>query len=251
MASGALRRRTGGIPYRYWVKATEHKRNGKGKERTWIVTSEVHQALNLLTELATLMKDLQPDHPALRHGKLLFRRFTNIKRTYGPNTAPDAAYRQAMPDKINDFQNHVCELTRSAIAAAQSEEDRILIKSRFEIPLKADGTQWRWTTKQFRRTIAWYIATEPFGTVAGMRQFGQIREVTFQGYAGSPEGGFRDEVERMRVIGQMRDIVDMYEDVKQGASLGGPTGARLEREFSAIAKQLGDLPGKVVDESAC
>jgi hypothetical protein len=81
-----------------------------------------------------------------------------------------------------------------------------------------------------------------------MRQFGHIREVTFQGYAGSPEGGFRDEVERMRTIGQMRDILDMYEDVQQGARLGGPTGARLEKEFALIAKQLGHLPGKVVDE---
>jgi hypothetical protein len=240
-----------GIPYRYWVKGTAFKRKGevKAKERIWIVTPEVHRALEVLTELAALMIEIQTQDPDLKNGQLLFRRFTDIKRPKGPNASPDASLRQEIGVWINDFQSHVCGLTQSAIDRARSAKNRTSISSQFAIPVGKEGAPWRWTTKQFRRTIAWYIANEPFGTVAGMRQFGQTREVIFQGYAGSPEGGFRDEVERMRLIGQMRDILDMYQDVKQGARLGGPTGARLEKELAAIAKQLGDLPGKVVDES--
>ncbi|WP_200888558.1 hypothetical protein, partial [Staphylococcus aureus] len=81
-----------------------------------------------------------------------------------------------------------------------------------------------------------------------MRQFGHVREVTFEGYAGSVEAGFRDEVEAARAAGKMRDLIDMYTDVKAGARLGGPMGAKLEADFRHIAEVLGDLPGKVVDE---
>jgi integrase len=237
-----------GVAYRWWVRAKEFKRDGKGKERTWIVIPEVHRALEVLAELADVMAQLQPDEPGLMNGQLLFRRFVGIGPR-GPWSTRSAALETRMTTWINKFQKYLSVSARRATAAACAGDDRNVIQNLFCIPPGPEGDPWRWMVRQFRRTIAWYIATEPFGTVAGMRQFGQIREVTFQGYAGSPEGEFRDEIERMRAIGQMRDILDMYEDVQQGARLGGPTGARLEKEFALIAEQLPNLPGKVVDEA--
>jgi hypothetical protein len=37
------------------------------------------------------------------------------------------------------------------------------------------------TTRMFRRTVAWHIATQPFGVVAGMIQYGQMCETMFEG----------------------------------------------------------------------
>jgi hypothetical protein len=230
------------------VRAKEFKRDGKGKERTWIVIPEVHRALEVLAELADVIAEIHPDEPDLENSHLLFRRFVDI-RPRRPWSTRTAAIEDKMTIWINTFQKHVGTLTNQAAVAATSKDDADAILDLFRIPPLSEGEPWRWMARQLRRTIAWYIATEPFGTVAGMRQFGHIREVTFQGYAGSPEGGFRDQVERMRAIGQMRDILDMYEDVQQDARLGGPTGARLEKEFALIAGQLRALPGKVVDEA--
>jgi hypothetical protein len=43
---------------------------------------------------------------------------------------------------------------------------------------------WHLTTVQFR-TLAWHIAHQPFGVVAGARQYQHARIAIFEGYAGS------------------------------------------------------------------
>ena len=53
-------------------------------------------------------------------------------------------------------------------------------------------------TSRFRRTLAWHIANQPFGTVAGMLQYQHMSVVTFEGYVGTRRSGFRREVEAER-----------------------------------------------------
>ena len=110
-----------------------------------------------------------------------------------------------------------------------------------------DGHPWRLTTRQFRRSVAWYIANRPFGSVAGKIQYQHASIAMFEGYAGGPPSGLRREIEQERLLGQLDDIVEHYEDFKRGLKPTGPASARLLREFARLRDELNDLPGRIVD----
>lgn len=113
---------------------------------------------------------------------------------------------------------------------------------------QVDGVPWWFTTRQFRRTLAWHIANRPFGTVAGKIQYKHASIAMFEGYSGSSPSGFRQEVEQERALGQLDDVVDYYEQaVKADLPPSGPAAARLRAEFTRIRDELGDLPGRIVD----
>lgn len=106
---------------------------------------------------------------------------------------------------------------------------------------------WKFTTRQLRRTIAWYIANRPFGTVAGKIQYKHASVAMFEGYAGSTQADFRLAVERERALGQLDDIVAHYEAWLRREGPAGPGAARLRREFARVEDELGDLPGRIMD----
>jgi len=111
-----------------------------------------------------------------------------------------------------------------------------------------DGRPWQFTTRQFRRTIAWYIANRPFGVIAGKIQYKHASVAMFEGYAGAPHGDFRRAVEQERALGQLDDVVAYYEAYLRGESPAGPGSTRLKREFAHVQNTLGDLPGRIVDQ---
>jgi hypothetical protein len=111
---------------------------------------------------------------------------------------------------------------------------------------EVDGTPWVLTSLQFRRTLAWHIANQPFGIVAGKIQYQHVSVATFEGYAGQSESGFRSEIEAERQLQQMEDIVDRYEDYCRGVKATGPGAAHIGRIFEKV-QDLGDFPGKIVD----
>jgi hypothetical protein len=117
------------------------------------------------------------------------------------------------------------------------------------IPPGPDGTPWRFTTRQFRRTIAWYIANRPFGTVAGMIQYKHASVAAFEGYAGSSKSGFRAEVAAERALGQIEDILDYFDDRRAGGSPSGPAGPRVAKALDAAADALGPLPAMIADRA--
>jgi len=106
---------------------------------------------------------------------------------------------------------------------------------------------WKFTTRQLRRTIAWYIANRPFGTVAGKIQYKHASVAMFEGYAGSAQADFRLAVERERALGQLDDIVVHYEAFLRREGPAGPGAARLRREFARVQDELGDFPGRIMD----
>lgn len=116
------------------------------------------------------------------------------------------------------------------------------------VPSGPDGNPWRITTRQFRRTVAWYIANRPFGTVAGMIQYKHISIAMFEGYAGSAGSGFRREVEQEHALGQLEDIIEHYENFKRGMRPTGPASARIIGEFKRVQQELDDFPGRITDQ---
>lgn len=107
--------------------------------------------------------------------------------------------------------------------------------------------EWPITTRQFRRTIAWYIANRPFGVVAGMIQFKHVRTATFLGYAGTSPSGFTAEIEAEARVGQLADIMERYEDWKLGTPATGPAAKKLAAEFARIRTEIGDFPGQLIE----
>ena len=115
------------------------------------------------------------------------------------------------------------------------------------MPPGPDGKPWRITTRQFRRTDAWHIASRPFGTVAGMIQYKHASVAAFEGYAGSSRSGFRNEVERERALGQLDDVLSYYERHRAGEVLMGPAVARISGELRQAVGKLDPLPGHIAD----
>ena len=113
---------------------------------------------------------------------------------------------------------------------------------------QVDGRPWHFSTRQFRRTIAWYIANRPFGVIAGKIQYKHASVAMFEGYAGAPHGDFRRTVEQERALGQLDDVVAYYEAYQQGDEPGGPASSRLKQEFDHVRDTLGDLPGRILDQ---
>lgn len=104
---------------------------------------------------------------------------------------------------------------------------------------------WRLNTRQFRRTLAWHIAHQPFGIVAGARQYHHAELALFDGYAGTSASGFAAEVATERAIAQLDYVEDLYRDWNAGHRSGGGAAARVNAEFDRIRRELGDLPGIV------
>lgn len=114
------------------------------------------------------------------------------------------------------------------------------------IPL-VDGRIWSFNTRQFRRTLAWYIANRPFGVVAGKIQYKHASVAMFDGYAGSSASGFRQEIEQERALGQLDDVVAQYEAHRRGERLAGPAVSRLATEYDRVERELDPFPGRIAD----
>ncbi|MGW0825330.1 hypothetical protein [Streptomyces sp. NPDC002845] len=104
---------------------------------------------------------------------------------------------------------------------------------------------WRLNTWQFRRTWAWHIAHQPFGIVAGARQYQHAELALFEGYAGTSASGFAAEVAAERAIAQLDYVEDLYRDWNDSHRSSGGAASRVNAEFDRIRRELGDLPGMI------
>jgi hypothetical protein len=134
--------------------------------------------------------------------------------------------------KINQFRDHL--------------DERYSVDDSPAIPRVGEDV-WRFNTRQFRRTLAWYIANRPFGVVAGKIQYKHASVAMFDGYAGSSASGFRQEVEQELALGQLDDIIDYFENHRRGHGPGGPAGRRIGAELERAGRELGPLPGQLAD----
>jgi hypothetical protein len=122
------------------------------------------------------------------------------------------------------------------------ERDSLVHRSR-----EPDKTTWPLTTGQFRRTLAWHIAHQPFGVVAGARQYKHAHIAVFEGYAGTSTSGFAAEVAAEQVIAQLDYVEDLYRGWLHDNRSGGGANAGINAEFERIRHELADLPGTIAD----
>lgn len=186
-------------------------RHAEGEPATWVVIEPVAKAIAALE--------------ALHDSDVLFVRLAHdqINSVVGRD--------------INLYLNEFCGIVN----------DRYSVPEHPAIPAGEVGRPWRLTARQFRRTIAWHIANQPFGVVAGAIQDKHLSVAAFEGYAGNPVSGFGDEVQAELAFARIADIVARYEEHRAGARSTGSGAGRINAEFDRIAAELGDLPGTVVD----
>lgn len=222
-----------GIVVRHKIVSKAFKENNRvngelGCERTWIVLEEVARAVSIMERLMAPVHEKGPDY--------LFRKPRRVRtlttcKSWAVLTAGVNRY-------IKQFIQTICDDLEPRFGANLGIPAMPMPHGR--IP--------KITVRMFRRTVAWFIANQPFGIVAGMIQYGHTSEVMFEGYAGTSESGFRAEVEAERALARKTDMVELYEDWKRGIKPSGPMADSLESEFKNIREQLGDFTGVIATD---
>jgi len=105
-----------------------------------------------------------------------------------------------------------------------------------------EGQPYNLTTRQFRRTLARYIARQPFGIIAGMIQYKHANTAIFEGYAGN-DPSWLSILEEEKGLASIDFLKEVYFDIQEG-SVGGPKGEQLindlELVFEDFQGQAGD-----------
>ncbi|MGW0561639.1 hypothetical protein ACWDZ4_13720 [Streptomyces sp. NPDC003016] len=227
---------------RYKVRGRVFKgRRLSGDEEEWVVLDVVHRAIDVLLRIN--------DDPTHLFGY-----------TGGPNVG--YVMLRAVPGRLAVFCAHLDDLfgteegpyippfTAQPAVLEDSLDDVAAACHGPEVPVdgEAEGTQllpWAFNTRQFRRTLAWHIAHQPFGVVAGTRQYKHAAYAIFEGYAGTSASGFADEVAADQTVAKLDYVEDLFHDWNEGGRSVGGAAQRIEAEFDRIRAETGDLPGVV------
>lgn len=92
---------------------------------------------------------------------------------------------------------------------------------------------------RFRRTLAWHIVRQPGGEIALGVQYGHLRLVTGQGYAGRREAGLQDVIDLEEVALALDTIDEIHERRKRGEVISGPAAVTLEARLDESHEFLG------------
>ena len=114
------------------------------------------------------------------------------------------------------------------------------------IPL-VNGRRWRLSTSQFRRTLAWFIARQPGGVIAGSMAYRHHRVQMFEGYAGTSASGFRAEAEAEDAIARGEQLCDLVTSHGQHP-LTGPAAAEAEARLADLQRHV-TFDGKVITDA--
>jgi hypothetical protein len=194
--------------------------DGSGVEATWVISGPAQRAVEVLDRLQPagqnfLFALLPPSRGYIRQGG------RNEARTTQATNADLFAFGKW----INDF----CRCT--------GRDDGVPLVNKQE---------WRVTTRQFRRTLAWFIARRPGGVIAGALQYRHLRVQMFEGYAGTSDSGFRDEVEAEDAIARGEKLGDLITSA-EFHRLTGPAAAEAESRLATFERHV-QFDGKVIND---
>jgi hypothetical protein len=136
-------------------------------------------------------------------------------------------------EAVNDFRLHVNRL--AAVNPVAIPED--------------DGAVWKFDTRQFRRTLAWFIGAQPFGVWAGAVQFKHlsvqaamngIGPTVFEGYAGTTLSGFPTEVELGKQAAADLYVESLVAAHAGGAHSGGGGATRINSRLEQLRVELAE-----------
>jgi hypothetical protein len=211
-----------GIAYRWKLHGLAFKgeQDPTGAPATWVVGRPVARAVEVLQQM---------QHDT----ELLFARLP-----HGPGNGPATKARNTVlvssttNKQLNEFIDWI-----NAYCAERQRDDAV--------PTVNDRP-WRLKSSQFRRTLAWFIARRPGGSIAGAIQYRHLSIQMFEGYAGTSDSGFRAEVESEQALSRGEQLLAMI-DAHEHENLAGPAAPEAERRLTTFADQPG-FPGTVVTD---
>lgn len=201
-----------GRPYRWTLtsRAFKGEADAAGAEATWIVGHPAARAVAVLEQL-------QPaDRP------LLFSHLAHSNAAGSSKTAD-----QAQSTGVTNAQ--LGELVRWI-------NDYCAQHGRGDTVPQVDGRVWRLSTRQFRRTLAWFIARRPGGSIAGAIQYRHLSVQMFEGYAGTSDSGFRTEVEAEQALARGEHLLAMI-DAHEHTTLTGPAAQEAQPRLERLGRQ--------------
>jgi hypothetical protein len=208
-------------------------RSLSGEQADWVVLDVVHEAVRVLLRIND-----DPTH--------LFGYFKGEAMGY--------RLLSVMPKRLNRYRDHLNELF-STPEALFVPDDVLVLPDQAEADdpqdagshdeEQAEDFPWMFNTRQFRRTLAWHIAHQPFGVVAGTRQYKHTRHVVFSGYAGTSASGFAAEVAAEEAAARLDYAEDLYRDWDSGGASAGGASTSIDADFARIRRELGDVPGVI------
>jgi hypothetical protein len=89
-----------------------------------------------------------------------------------------------------------------------------------------------------RRTLAWFIARQPGGSIAGAIQYRHLSIQMFEGYCGTSDSGFRAEVESEQALARGEYLAQMIEG-HEHSDLRGPAAHTAQRRLQEWGSQFG------------
>lgn len=184
-----------------------------GVTADWIVGKPAARAVQVLTRL-------RDDDEFLLFPKRSFLRSSRPGGYQGVNTTRTANQTNTDLNKFVEWINEYCRA-----------------RSRADIVPQVDGADWRLTSRQFRRTLAWFIARRPGGSIAGAIQFRHLQVQMFEGYAGTSRAGFRAEVESEEAIVRGEFLLSMLEQ-NDHSDHRGPSAPELNQRMGRLQSQF-------------
>lgn len=217
--STRIERDEGGNAYRWKVDSLAFKGESdpNGVPATWVVGEPVTRAISVLEAL----------HPP--EIDYLFARLG-----HGPGSKPSSATTALTNAGTNIQLNHFLTWINEYCARHARHDSVPDVK----------GQTWHLHTRQFRRTLAWFIARQPGGAIAGAVQYRHHSIQMFEGYAGTGDSGFRAEVESEQALARGEHLMTMI-DAHDHRHLGGPAATEAARRLDEFGDQA-RYQGKVV-----
>ncbi len=221
---------------RYKLRGRVYKdRELSGEQAEWVVLEIVHRAVAVLQQIND-----DPTH------------------LFGFTWGAKHRLMTDVPKKLDRFRDH-CNQLFSQPDAAFIPADARPSTINDGTPTNADGEgltatdattavggqAWAFNTRQFRRTLAWHIAHQPFGVVAGAKQYKHAAIAMFEGYAGTSPSGFAAEVASEQATALLDYAEDLYRDWNGGGPSSGGATRGINAEFDRVRRELHDPPGTI------
>jgi integrase len=185
----------------------ELRPEGELRAAPWVVHEIVAKAIEVLERLHT--------DPLLFPRTL--RRNAKAKRSTGIGNAITATQVPAAIDAFVGWVNQYC-----------------VQNARFDsIPVDPRGSI---APSRFRRTLAWHIVRQPRGLVAAAIQYGHVWVQMTQGYAGTVDSGFTDELAFEQWLERIEQFADAEEYLDGGGRVSGPAADEF-RARTAMVQQ--------------
>jgi hypothetical protein len=182
-----------------------------GFPATWVISEPVERAVQLLEQLQ------EPDIDYL---------ITALPGSVGYNYAKYGQFALTNTTTLESFKK-LCQWINDYCREHGRADGIPLVR----------GKVWMLNTSQFRRTLAWFIARQPGGSIAGAIQYRHQSIQMFEGYAGTSDSGFRAEVEAEQAIergDQLRTLIENHEH----DDLAGPSADEARDRIAEFERKV-------------